>query len=222
MSVISVFLDESGSAGTDTKYYVLTLVFHDQDKPIESQLARLSEGLDRLGFPSGRALHTSPIIRQKDEYKNMSLDTRRHLFDQLFTFTRVTGVKYKSFVIKNKEYPDRVLLSGRLSRELSLFFKDNLEYFQSFNTVNVYYDNGQAEVTALVYGIFSATFFNVDIRKVVPSDYRLFQVADLLCTLELSNAKVEANELSKAEDMFFKGRRRLIKDYLKSLAKMRF
>jgi len=222
MSVISVFLDESGSAGTDTKYYVLTLVFHNQDNPIGSQLARLSQELDRLGFPSGHALHTSPIIRQKDEYKNMSLDTRRHLFDHLFTFTRVSGVKYKSFVIKNKEYPDRVLLSGRLSRELALFLKDNLEYFQSFDTVNVYYDNGQAEVTALVYGIFSATFFNVDIRRVVPSDYRLFQVVDLLCTLELCNAKVEVNELSKAEDMFFKGRRRLIKDYLKSLSKVRY
>jgi len=178
--------------------------------------------LERLRFPSGRALHTAPMIRRKDEYRNMELETRRRLFDHLFTFARISGVKHKSFVIKNKEYPDRVLLSGRLSRELSVFFKENLDYFQSFDAVNVYYDNGQAEVTALVYGIFNATFFNVDIRKVTPSDYRLFQVADLFCTLELCNAKAEAKELSKAEDMFFMGRGRLIKTYLKPLKKMRF
>jgi hypothetical protein len=222
MSVISVFLDESGSAGTDTKYYVLTLVFHEQDIDINPQLSRLNDSLGKLGFPSGHALHTAPILRQKDAYKTMTLDLRRKLFDHLFTFARITGVTYKSFVIKNKEYPDRVLLSGRLSRELSLFFRENLEYFQSFSTVNVYYDNGQAEITALVYGIFSATFFNVDIRKVTPADYRLFQVADLFCTLELCNAKDAAKELSKAENMFFKGRGRLVKTYLKPLEKMRF
>ena len=34
MVEISVFADESGEVGTESKYYLLTLVLHEQNKPI--------------------------------------------------------------------------------------------------------------------------------------------------------------------------------------------
>lgn len=53
-----------------------------------------------------------------------------------------------------------------------------------------------------------------------PSDYRLFQVADMICTLELLVAKAEDGSLSKSEREFFGGMRDLKKNYLKPLTKM--
>lgn len=56
--------------------------------------------------------------------------------------------------------------------------------------------------------------------SVRPSDYRLFQAADMICTLELLVAKAEDGSLSKSEREFFGGMRDLKKNYLKPLAKM--
>ena len=58
------------------------------------------------------------------------------------------------------------------------------------------------------------------VRRVRPSDYRLFQPADMICTLELLSVKVDENSLSKSEQEFFGGVRNLKKNYLKPLARM--
>ena len=40
-----IFIDESGDFGSNSDYYLMALVFHDQSVAIESQLARLSSAL---------------------------------------------------------------------------------------------------------------------------------------------------------------------------------
>ena len=65
---------------------------------------------------------------------------------------------------------------------------------------------------ALLYGDTEAC-----VRKVRPSDYCLFQAADMFCTLELARKKMEDGNLSKSEDLFFRGWRNLRKNYLKSI-----
>ena len=157
------------------------------------------------------------MVRREDEYMDVPLEIRRKLFDRLLTFTRTAGVTYASFAVEKKNWPDRLKLKSRLSKEVSLFLRDNLAFFQSFERIIVYYDNGQSEITDLVNTLFSAYFFEVDFRKVRPSDYRLFQSADLLCTLEMLRKKVDSKvPLSNSEKIFFGSRRRLKKDYLKT------
>jgi len=56
---------------------------------------------------------------------------------------------------------------------------------------------------------------NVEFKRVIPSDYRLFQVADLICTLKLIELKRNNNILSKSEKLFFVDDRTLKKNYLK-------
>lgn len=223
MSELSIFIDESGDYGTNSDFYLLTLVFHDQSKSIESQLSRLSSTLTDMGYPKDNALHTGPMVRKEDEYQNVSLKDRRKLFDRLLTFARTSDIRYKSFCIDKREYSERLKLKSRLSRETSLFFRDNVEYFTSFDHVVAYYDNGQAEITDLINSVFGAVFFDVEFRKVRPSDYRLFQCADLFCTLELLRFKEERSlGLTRSEEIFFESRRRLKKDYLKTIDKLRF
>lgn len=81
------------------------------------------------------------------------------------------------------------------------------------------YDNGQVEVTRILSSVFNALLENVEFRKVIPADYRLFQVADLICTLKLTELKMENHLLSKSEIYFFNDERTLKKNYLKPLSK---
>lgn len=55
----------------------------------------------------------------------------------------------------------------------------------------------------------------IEFRKVLPSEYCLFQVADLVCTLTLTELKMLNHSLSKSEIKFFGDERTLKKNYLK-------
>ncbi len=222
LSELSIFLDESGDVGSNSRYYLVTLVFHEQDNFIGEALSQLDMELGYLGFSSARAIHTGPIIRRENEYANMDIPTRKRIFTKLYAFTRNAGIRYKTFAYKKSEYGDRLKLKGRFSRDLSLFIDEHQGYFTSFDKVIAYYDNGQAIITDTINTVFAAKFFDVDFRKVLPHEYRLFQSADLICTLELLRCKDDASELSASERVFFGSAGRLRKDYLKQLDRLKF
>lgn len=221
LSELSIFIDESGDFGSQSDYYLLTFVFHEQDHSIAAELLHLERRMSELGFPSSHALHAGPIVRREDEFTSLPLSTRRSLAGALFAFTRRSGVKFFTVVIRKRECPDRIRLKARIAREISSFIRDHMEYLLSFDRVIIYYDNGQAPVTELIGTVFGSTFFDVDFRKVVPSDYRLFQSADLICTLELAAIKADSGELSRSEEIFFESRRKLRKNWLSQLDRMR-
>lgn len=223
MSELSIFIDESGDVGTNSDFYLITLVFHDQSYDISSQIARLDQTLNNMGYSSEKALHTGPLLRKEDEYQNTGLKLRRKLLDALLTFTRTCNIRYKSFCIDKRQYPSPLEIQNRLARELSLFMWDNMNYFICFEKAIAYYDNGQALITSLINAVFGAVFFDVEFRKVKPSDYRLFQSADLFCTLELMRAKLDSSyKLTRSEEIFFESRRRLMKDYLRTIDSVKF
>lgn len=223
MSDLGVFIDESGDVGTNSEFYLITLVFHDQASSIEEQELRLRHELDLMGLLASDAIHSGPMVRKEDEWKNVDLDKRRKAFFKMFSFVRLCPIKYKTFSIKKKECSDRFALRGRLANEMGAFLRENLEFFQSFKSVIVYYDNGQALVTDLINSVLCAYLTNVDVRKIVPSEYRLSQVADMICTLELMKSKSESGTgLSKSELIFFESKRRLNKVFLKTLEKKKF
>ena len=62
----------------------------------------------------------------------------------------------------------------------------------------------------------------VEIKKVTPSDYRLFQAADMFCSMELIKLKMESSSLSSSELEFFGNVRDMKKNYLNPLGKFRW
>jgi hypothetical protein len=197
-------------------------VFHEQSHDIAEPLMKLAGSLRNLGLNDDRAIHTGASIRREDECRDMGIEVRKGAFMRLSAFARAAPITYQSFGFRKKEHPDRLDLKGAISRAMSQFLRDNSEYFLSSNRVSVYYDNGQAEITNVLNTLFNAFFFNVKFRRVAPSAYRLFQVADLCCTLELMRTKLEANRLTKSGLFFFRGKRPLKKDYLDKLDRKRF
>lgn len=223
MSELSIFIDESGDFGAYERhapYYFITLVFHDQSKDISEPIEHLKRQVVEAGFRREHAIHCAPLVRREEDYRNLEIPERRRLFRRLYDFARVCPVRYKVFVFEKRQFADHDSLLTRMSREVGLFVRDNLAFFQSFDHVIVYYDNGQKEITNLINAVFNV-LIEAEIRKVRPSDYCLFQAADMFCALELARKKMSDGGLSRSEEAFFRGARNLRKNYLKSIERKR-
>lgn len=225
MRELSIFVDESGDFGCYERhapYYVVTMVLHDQRIDISEAIRRLDESLAYLGYAGGQAIHTEPLIRRENPYQNYRPNERRAIFSRLYYFTLNCDIKYKSFIFKKSEYRDIFKLEARMAREISGFIRENLPYFQSFEKVILYYDNGQHELNRILNTVLATELADYDVRRVQPNDYKLFQVADLICTLELLEQKMNDKQMSKSELLLFHSKRDLKKDFLKGIHKKEF
>ena len=96
-----------------------------------------------------------------------------------------------------------------------------MDFFNSFDQIIVYYDNGQQEIKNILNTVFSINFSVVDFRVVSPADYRLFQVCDYICSFELLAIKQSVGSLAKTEKLFFYKPQELKKQFLKEIHKKR-
>jgi len=224
MRNLSVFVDESGDFGRyqpQSPYYILTLLFHDQDVDIKESVNKLNAAVAPFNIMT-RTVHAGPLIRRESEYRNIFVEERRRIFHKLFHFVRTSNIAYQPLVVERKKTPDALALNAALSKKLSAFLFDNLSFFQQYDRIIIYYDNGQMELTRILVALFNAILNNVEFRKVRPADYKLFQAADLLCTMELLALKADSNSLSQSELVFFTSRQILCKVYLKPIRKKKF
>lgn len=222
MSELSIFIDESGDFGEydyHSPYYIITMVFHNQDLDISGPMAKLEQDLRNRGFPN-HCVHTGPIIRRENEYEFLSIDERRRILNSMVTFIKHIDIRYHCVHIEKKHIEDSVQAVAKLSKQISQFIKDHYTDFLDFENVKIYYDNGQVEVTKLLASVFTILLPRVEMRKVVPSDYRLFQAADMLCSMELVRLKIDASAVSPSEIEFFGNLRDLKKNYIKPLEKL--
>ena len=221
MKELSIFIDESGDFGEydhHSPVYIITMVFHDQNENIQPAILKLNHELSFLGL-NDLCIHTGPIIRKEEIYAHMTIEERRRIFNKMVAFIRQINIRYKCFYIEKKHFSDVVEATGRLSRQISVFIRNHYDEFCSFDDVKIYYDNGQVEISKMLASVFNALLPNSIFRKVMPKDYKLFQVADLLCSMKLISLKLERNLFSKSEKIFFGNIRDLKKNYIKPLRK---
>ena len=140
-----------------------------------------------------------------------------------FHFTKKLNIKYKSIIV-SKKHKTTLDIVGSIAKQLSGLIKEKLPYFQQFDKIIVYYDDGQKQLASVLVSIFSAWFFDkLDYRKVSPYEYKLFQCADLICTLALIEQKItDGTGFTKSELKFFDSYRNLKRNYLKHLKKFEF
>lgn len=217
-SKLSIFIDESGDFGAyeaHSPYYLFSLVFHDQSKPIHDQAQKLEERMIYSPFSTSHCFHTMPIIRREGDYRDLEVPERRKLLGYLLAFMRSCPISYTTVLVEKKKETDVVSLTSALTRGLANFIVANLAFFRKYDQVIVYYDNGQIELTKVLVAVFNSLVPFVEFRKVQPSQYRLFQVADLCCTMELIAYKQQHAQLSKSEIAFFGNTRDMNRNYLK-------
>lgn len=224
MRELSIFIDESGDFGPydyRAPFYLITLVFHDQTDSIDQQVEHLKRHVCDVGLDAAQAVHAGPLIRREQNFSHLPLDLRRKLFHALFTFVRLCPLTYKTFIFPKREMGEHDAMLSRMAREIGLFVREQLAVFQSFDRVVVYYDNGQKEITNIINSVFNA-YIGAEVRRVIPSDYALFQAADLICTVELIAKRLESGlSMSSSEVAFFGNALQFKKRYLRPIRRKR-
>ena len=210
MRILSMFVDESGDFGKYEKhapYYIVSVVFHDQRMDISENI---------------KILDKEPLIRREEIYANVSPNERRTIITKLFYFLLKSDIMYKTFIFNKREFNDAMMLEAKIHREITHFIRHHLNFFQSFDKIILYYDNGQHELTRILNMVLGTELSSYEPRKVLPVNYKLFQVADLVCTLTLLEKKTETGELTRSEQLVFHTKRDLHKEYIKKMKKREF
>ena len=224
MKELSIFVDESGDFGKYEKhspYYIVTMVFHDQSVDLSTQIQILNDSLEKAGY-GNTAIHTEPLIRREEIYKNAEPNERRMLFTRLYYFVMNSDINYKSFIYEKARFEDTMLLEARMAKDFSLFLRNHLDFFLKYDKVIVYYDNGQRQITRMLNAVLATELSNYEMRKVHPVNYSLFQAADLLCTVSLLQQRYKQNNLTRSDLVIFHSRKDLYKDFLKRISMKEF
>lgn len=224
MRELSIFVDESGDPGTESKYYLVSLVFHDQGDGFSKYEASYLSDLRARGIKD-IPLHLSPLMNAHEEYRGMSVEDRKRHLASFRVFLQFLPFKYQVFAYKKSELDeDPTAPRGaiqRIRRDLAVFLLDHLDYLQQFDRVKIYYDDGQELVTKALHDAVEYVLAKeaVIYRDASPRNYRFCQVADYVCTLELMALKYACHEEGRTARLFFGMRKRFEKDFLKKIRK---
>ena len=201
---LSIFIDESGAQLGHSKYCIVALVFHEQVNDISNTIQTYENKLRYSGLPNF-PFHTSPLMNGKSPYESIDLSARKRILGYFSTFTRKLPFTFKTFAYQRKEVSTPELFIARFKRDLVTYLTDNLEYFQTFGKVKIYYDDGQKMITEALHSALEYIFSKhvVLYRTSSLTSYRLSQVADYICTLELTNLKFQAEELTQTDAKIF-------------------
>lgn len=195
---------------------MLTLVFHDQAESITEAVTGYEARLARADLPN-IPFHSEPLINGHKDYANLGISQRKAMLAYFSSFVRKLPISYTTFAYRRSEFADLDKLTERMRRDISEVLLNHLGFFQSFDDVKVYYDNGQDIVKRALDRSISKVLSKgvVQRRKTSMTDYRLEQVADYLCTIELALVKYEAKEDGETYNKFFGGIGRFKKNWLK-------
>lgn len=202
---LSIFIDESGNDGLKSRYYILTLVLHKQSDSFIENIEKYETSLFDRQLPN-IPFHATPLLNGHDDYRGLDLSTRKKLLSAFRVFVRYIPIRYTCITLDTREFKSLDDASAAMRKQLIDFMFDHLTFLQTFDHVKIYYDNGQQSI---VNAIHAAVEYAIAKEAIIykyasPSDYRLSQVADYICTMELTELKY-ANKQSTATDNKFFG-----------------
>lgn len=222
MSVLSIHIDESGNLNLSNRQnptYCLTMVFHNQDDNISSNLQFLDKRLSEIDCDVP-FIHTSPLIRQDKPFEDLLMTDRMHIFRIFSRFVEQLPITYASFSVTKTFYQEDKQIEEAFRRQIKNFIEYNLECFQIFEKITVYYDCGQSIISKILRDTFGKIFDNrMDFRTAYQKDYRLMQVADFVCTLEQSKIRWDEHRPTKSEKDFFLTRQMFMKNFYKKISR---
>lgn len=226
-NVLSIFVDESGRfkyPDPDSRFYILSMVFHDQSVDVYPLIRQYDEKLEYIGIDSEAfVFHAGPLIRKEKGYGYFSRNMRGRIYSRMMAFARKVDFRYHCLSVDKKYVGSSLQIVARLHEQLDDFIKTHREMFSAIERVKVYYDCGQTPVTNILRGTFVDIGCPVEFAQSVhPRDYKLFQIADLMCTLSLVRLKLEFGiRLTESEHRFFGGASAFRRNELKFLESKR-
>ena len=219
---LSIFVDESGRflcPDPASRFYILGMVLHDQSFDVTAPARVLDSDWEKLGL-AGHCFHAGPLIRKEKGYAYLNWAFRSRIFARMMAFARVVPFKFRCLVVDKRYVDSSDRIVDSLHRQMSEFLENRSSSFDSFDRVKIYYDCGQTPVTNLLHRIFGSGSTPVEFAQAVrPQSYKLFQLADLVCTVKLIQTKLETGlGLTESENKFFGGPRLFKRKVLKPIS----
>ena len=224
MKELSVFIDESGDFGDydpRAPFYIISMVVQDQKNDISEPIRYLDNGLKQVGFTRG-CVHVGPLIRRENEYAHLSVDERVKILRRMVNFATRIDFSYKAIVVEKKHLENEAEIAAHLAKQVAGFIKQHYPFFLSYDKVKVYYDNGQVEVTKIIISVFTTLLEQTELKKAFQKDYKLAQIADLICTATLTELKMNNKTLSRSERHILGTDRDINRNLLKPLKRKEF
>ena len=108
---LSIFVDESGDRGGKARYYLLTLVFHDQANSIAEAVTGYEAKLARADLPN-IPFHSEPLMNGHKDYEFLDIEQRKVLA-YFSSFVRKLPISYITFVYRRSQFEDLVRTARR-------------------------------------------------------------------------------------------------------------
>lgn len=220
---LSLFIDESGDVGSESRYYLVSFVMHEQSKDVLPGIILYENNLAFMGLKD-IPFHFNPLINANQEYKDMNIETRKKLLASFRIMVEKLPFRYHLFAYQKRLHPTGPnSLEANMRRDVRDFLFDNFDFFCAFDKVKVYYDNGQSLITRVLQDAMNQVFSkNVIVFKdASPSKFRLQQVADYVCGIELTALKYEQDIQTRTDERFFGMKTSFKKNVMRKLRKHR-
>ncbi len=85
------------------------------------------------------------------ECADLGLGDRKKHLSKFSVFMQNLPFTYQAFAFKKMEFDRADKLLIRMKRDITSFLFDHLEFFQTFDKVKVYYDDGQQAVSEVIH-----------------------------------------------------------------------
>lgn len=222
MKRLNIFVDETGEFGFAkgaSDFYGISFTFHEQDNDISLELENLNKRLERIGYTN--MIHMADLILHRGDYAKFDIKMRKSIFNAIYQFSRKIPVQYHSIIVDKKYTDYGEVLRKKLINEINQMIKLHEDYFNRFDKIVLYYDNGQEPLGYILDSLF-IRFDGFEHREYFDhKEKRLFQVSDMLTYIDKAIYKHKNNIKYKKAELYFLGNEELRK-IAKELDKKRF
>lgn len=212
---LNIFVDETGEFGYGMKssmLYGISFTFHEQDNDISGELNNLNNRLMKIGYTN--MIHMSDLIMRRGDYSKFDIKMRKSIFNSIYQFSRKIPIKYHTIIIDKRFIDNGNVLRKQIINEVNQMIKNNEGYFNKFDKIVMYYDNGQEPLGYILDSLF-IRFNSYEHRvKFDHVEKRLFQVSDMLTYVDKAIYKHKKNIKYEKSELYFFGN-----DELRRIAK---
>ena len=157
----------------------------------------------KIGYTN--MIHMSDLIMRRGDYSKFDIKMRKSIFNSIYQFSRKIPVKYHTIIIDKRFIDNGNVLRKQIINEVNQMIKNNEGYFNKFDKIVMYYDNGQEPLGYILDSLF-IRFNSYEHRvKFDHVEKRLFQVSDMLTYVDKAIYKHKKNIKYEKSELYFFG-----------------
>lgn len=215
---LNLHIDESGNQDLSEGRYLVAVVLHDHSDDVDEAIARYEVRLAAAGLLD-IPFHGKDLLHGNEGYAVVSPGDRKRLLTQFARFVRELPISFFVLRYEAASVHNRNELEARIRRDLASLVFERLSFFQNYDAICVYYDNGQGAVSAALHDALDFVLAKnvASYRDADSNARRLLQVADYVCTVVRIGEDYNAGRQSKTHERFFGNRRNFMQSFMKQL-----